>query len=249
MSIRKTSAEFKSEVFTKYGNEYSVLSEYQTAHTKIRVKHNSGRCNCNEFLITPNNFVTKGHKCPACFGTPKKELSQFIKQLNEIYNNEYVVIGQYVTNKTPIKIIHKKCEQVLLLRPNDMLMGHACPYCSRQRGSNHHHFNSNLTDKERLQKRDVNKNYIWRIAVYKRDNYRCVCCNAYGDMNAHHLDGYNWCKEKRFDLDNGATLCLDCHKRFHQIYGHGNNTKTQFNDFLKWVRTEMLLKKHLRGDE
>ena len=48
----------------------------------------------------------------------------------------------------------------------------------------------------------------------------------------HHLDGYNWCIEKRTDETNGITLCENCHKNFHSIYGFGGNTKEQFEEWI-----------------
>lgn len=51
------------------------------------------------------------------------------------------------------------------------------------------------------------------------------------DLTAHHLDGYSWCKEKRLDINNGITLCKECHEDFHIIYGTKNNTKEQFFEY------------------
>ena len=70
--------------------------------------------------------------------------------------------------------------------------------------------------------------------VFKRDNYTCRCCGKDTHNNvSHHLDGYNWCIEKRLDVDNGVTLCESCHKEFHSIYGYGNNTKEQFEEWIE----------------
>jgi 5-methylcytosine-specific restriction endonuclease McrA len=76
------------------------------------------------------------------------------------------------------------------------------------------------------------------MGVYERDSFTCVSCGDIrgrksGGINAHHLDGYNWCIEKRLDVQNGVTLCEDCHKHFHMEYGYGDNTKAQFEDWLR----------------
>ena len=101
-------------------------------------------------------------------------------------------------------------------------------------------YNPNKTDKEREYGRLVEGYTPWRKAVYEKDNYTCKCCddNKGGNLVAHHLDGYNWCKDKRTDTNNGITLCNKCHKEFHNIYGFGNNTKEQFEEFLKNRNTE-----------
>lgn len=63
-------------------------------------------------------------------------------------------------------------------------------------------------------------------------HYTCDICNKRGvKFNAHHLDGWNWCIEKRFDLDNLVCLCHGCHSEFHKQYGQGNNTRKQYDEF------------------
>lgn len=72
----------------------------------------------------------------------------------------------------------------------------------------------------------------WRASVYKRDKHRCVCCNKKSYLNAHHLNGWNWCIESRYDVNNGVTLCWKCHRDFHRQYGRGYNYVFQFEAFL-----------------
>ena len=67
--------------------------------------------------------------------------------------------------------------------------------------------------------------------VLNRDNYKCVVCGSKEKLCVHHLDGWNWCTEKRRDINNGVTLCYKCHRNFHGIYGNGNNTKEQFEEW------------------
>ena len=101
-------------------------------------------------------------------------------------------------------------------------------------GDKNHAWNPNRTHIQRRKERKLKENTQWRRDVMKRDNYTCSVCNQIGgDMVAHHKDGYNWCKEGRLDVKNGATMCEKCHADFHSQYGYGNNTSNQFYSFIK----------------
>src|SRR3990167_10951031 len=56
---------------------------------------------------------------------------------------------------------------------------------------------------------------LWRESVFKRDNYTCVLCgeSPSGKLNADHIKPFALYPELRFALDNGRTLCIDCHKK------------------------------------
>lgn len=55
----------------------------------------------------------------------------------------------------------------------------------------------------------------WRDAVYERDAYTCQDCGAKGSMNAHHIESWATHPDLRFDVANGVTLCVACHKGRH----------------------------------
>lgn len=55
---------------------------------------------------------------------------------------------------------------------------------------------------------------LWRRAVFERDKYTCVWCKQKGgNLNADHIKPFALFPELRFALDNGRTLCIECHKR------------------------------------
>ncbi len=103
-----------------------------------------------------------------------------------------------------------------------------------KRGKDHPNYNHNISLEERETQRRYDNYRSWRKKVYERDNYTCQLCKkpSDGDIVAHHLDGYNWCKEKRTMVDNGVTLCENCHISFHKKYGNGNNTREQWEEFV-----------------
>lgn len=55
---------------------------------------------------------------------------------------------------------------------------------------------------------------IWRESVYKRDNWTCQNCKKIGGkLNADHIKPWSKYPELRYDIDNGKTLCISCHKK------------------------------------
>jgi len=100
-------------------------------------------------------------------------------------------------------------------------------------GSNSSRWNPYLTDEERQIARKYPEYYEWLKDVYERDDYTCQCCgdNKGGNLNAHHLEAYANNPELRVTIENGVTLCDECHVDFHRQYGYGNNTNEQFEEF------------------
>jgi hypothetical protein len=57
----------------------------------------------------------------------------------------------------------------------------------------------------------------WRNSVYRRDKFTCQNCNKIGGkLNAHHIKPWAKFPDDRFNISNGVTLCVNCHKEIHK---------------------------------
>ena len=55
---------------------------------------------------------------------------------------------------------------------------------------------------------------LWREAVFQRDNYTCVWCKTQGTyLQADHIKPWSQYPTLRYAIDNGRTLCAECHTK------------------------------------
>ncbi len=56
---------------------------------------------------------------------------------------------------------------------------------------------------------------LWRKSVFERDGYSCVFGGKeHGNkLHADHIKPFSLFPELRFAIDNGRTLCVDCHRK------------------------------------
>ena len=113
----------------------------------------------------------------------------------------------------------------------------------RQRGIAFEEFEGFATTEQHMAR---NNTYYkeWVRNVFQRDNYACQCCGKRGgNLNAHHLYNFAEYEDLRYEVDNGVTLCPQCHlvnypNSFHSIYGERNNTPEQFYEYIKMRQKE-----------
>lgn len=59
----------------------------------------------------------------------------------------------------------------------------------------------------------------WRRTVFARDDYTCQNCKTKGNrLHAHHIKSWADNPNCRYDVNNGITLCVQCHRELHR--GH-----------------------------
>lgn len=234
-TFRKTTKTFVEEMKKLRGEEYVMIGEYVNAKTKVNLLHTK----CHRFWeVTPDDFLNGKNECLYCSNS-YQDTKKFSEKVEKLSQGTVKVLGEYINKTTPIKFKHLECGREFYRQPQHFLSGCYCSHCGieNRSGKNHYKYNHKLTDEDR-EKRDMQSGQLkkWRNLVYVRDAHTCQVCRKTGDtLNAHHLNSWNTDKENRFNVDNGITLCINCHKNFHTFYGYGNNTKKQFKEFLKRI--------------
>lgn len=97
-----TTEDFISKAIGVHGNKYDYSKvEYVNTLTKVTII-----CPIHgEFEQKPVNHL-RGRGCPYCGGSAKHTTEQFIESARKIHGNKYDYSQvEYVTNRTPVKII------------------------------------------------------------------------------------------------------------------------------------------------
>ena len=208
------------------------------------------RCDCGKIKEVRQNKLKSGEtKSCGCLNI------ETAKKLGE--SSAFNLLGQTFNRLTVIAPVEKRkkngaimwtclcrCGKKSTVATGALLNGSikSCGCLTKEKlksrsGSKHHNYNPLLTDEQREKNRYqlFGENLTsWRNEVFANDDYTCISCGIKGgNLNAHHVSSWDWCIEKRFDVTNGKTLCVQCHSSFHKKYGYGKNTSCQFMKFLK----------------
>jgi len=105
------------------------------------------------------------------------------------------------------------------------------------RGEKSNFWQGGKTTLDRLIRRSL-KYRIWRTAVFTRDNYSCTWCGANKKyLNADHIKQFALLLhennittveqaencEELWQINNGRTLCVDCHKETDTFFNKGRH--------------------------
>lgn len=134
----KTTQDFKKELYEIVGDEYELLSKYNGVYNKLTLLHK--KCG-REWKVTPNAFISSKNRCHYCRMVEhnkkqRKTHSQFIDDVQELYGNDYIILGEYTNSKTKIRVKHK-CGKEWEIKPSHLLTRDMCPRCKSSIGEKH----------------------------------------------------------------------------------------------------------------
>jgi len=153
--------------------------------------------------------------------------------------------------KDRVKCVCETCKEEYLVKKSVFKIGSR--FCSRKclytylfktNPENHPRWLGGKTQENQIGR--SNLEYVeWRINVWRRDFFTCQKCFSVGkNLNAHHINSWSNNINERYCIDNGITLCKDCHKELHKNYGQKTDI-TKLVDFLGiktssgWKRTNL----------
>ncbi len=86
-NFKKTTDQFKKDIYNLLGGEYKILSEYKGANKKIKVQHSICQ---NIYYVTPANLLYNNRRCPYCNESKAERLIEDYLRNNQIeYDREF----------------------------------------------------------------------------------------------------------------------------------------------------------------
>lgn len=214
------------------GNGLTLLETiYVNSKTKMKCL-----CECGNTIYKTVGQVRLGQKCVTCGYANRKERTFTYAQVKEFFEaNGCVLLSPEYRNAVEYLDFICDCGKEGKVQYTHFRNGRRCKPCGygRYSGARHYNYNANLTDEDRVKKRDYRAIKDWSLRIKERDRFTCVVCldNKGGNLVSKHLYSYSDNPELRHEDSNGVTLCTTCHKEFHGEFGYGNNTKDEFNEF------------------
>lgn len=127
---KKSSSQFKDQVKAVLGDDYTIVEDYKTSLTKIKVHHTL----CNQtWQAYPTNLL-KGHGCLHCFGRIQQSTESFSKRLYNLVGDEYTLVGEYIKSREKVTLYHKKCGKSYDITPDGFMQGGRCLCVANSRG-------------------------------------------------------------------------------------------------------------------
>jgi hypothetical protein len=113
-----------------------------------------------------------------------------------------------------------------------------CKYNDRK-GDKHYNWQGGITNNIRGFENRTEEYKQWVQSVFIKDSFTCQCCGQHGGtLSAHHLYSFSKYKNIRTNVNNGITLCLNCHdsritNSFHNLYGTQNTIPEDLYEYIQ----------------
>lgn len=233
-----------------------ISNEYNNNETKLTCK-----CLIDNHIwkATWGNLST-GQSCPMCANNIKLTLCEVKRKIKDINANIEILSDKYISNKEHLKCRCIICDKEWESRFDNLSQGYGCPQCGIQKitGKNSYRWNGGVSSlSEYLRKKIV----PWKKDSIKNCKYKCDITGKRFDTIHHlygfdnilkevlselnmeifpSISEYsteqlellsNKCLEVHYRHELGVCLCEEEHVMFHNIYGYGNNTKEQYEEF------------------
>lgn len=209
MGKMKTLEDFKNDVHSLVGDDYTVLGDkYLGNKIKIKIRHNI----CGfEYDVRPNDFIS-GCRCPKCSGKVRKNTEYFKNEVRELVGDEYSVLGEYKRTHSKILFQHNTCGNQFEMTPHHFLSGQRCPKCQhRSWAKTTDEFKKDMYDlvEDEYQLLDEYINSKTKVTLYHKS-----CGKTYTVMPSDFLQGYR-CP---YCYGNIKLTQKEFEKRVYQLY-------------------------------
>lgn len=212
MSKKITTEEFSHRLYQIYGNQFDVLSEYVSNNTKIKLKCN--RCG-NIIYKAPVKMTGRAKEgCYICSGKNRyKDRNYLQKEVDKKYPDQFIILGEYTTSKTPILVKRITCSHVYYISPDNLLRGKGCPKCSIRQSSY----------------MDIVESYLSNhMITYIKEARFPDCKNIRTLPFDYYLPDYNMCIEVDGEFHfNNNSKDLNLQSNYHEV-SKRDNIKTAY---------------------
>jgi hypothetical protein len=239
MKIKKRNCNYCGKFYIGTGANYcsrecffnaskrNIVKKCLACNTEFSVKPSAIKMGYGKFCSKNCCDVFKNHKielkCEAC--------NSLFKVFESNKNQKFCSRGCYEKSREN-SIVLKTCVicnkeypvyKAYLKKRNSFCCSVDCKskYSSlRYSGENSFNWRGGISSQNKRIRKNIDwKN--WRKSVFERDCYTCCSCGNRSkkdnpvELHPHHIKHYKTHENLRFNINNGLTLCVSCHKSVH----------------------------------
>ena len=245
----------------EYG--FTLIDEnYENAHKKMNIICNvcgeNFKISFNNFQKEKHKCPKCSYKARAEERKFDKGFVEFF-----INNAGYELIGDYINCDTKMDIKCDNGHIFKMNFYDFKNRNRRCPECYKQKdksGKNSPSWKGGITPLSNHLRGIIDD---WKRDSFKKYNYECCITHTKEDLIIHHIYSFNTiieeclsylnlnikpiseysqdelkkiedlCVELHYKYGLGVCICKEVHNKFHSIYGKGNNTSEQWDEFIK----------------